>query len=48
MISFKPRYLFGFTYPCPQKLREVVRMTLIEREAKDKIIQIWQDHHKNM
>ncbi len=35
----------SFTYPCPRKLREVIKMTLIERENKDKIVSLWMEYH---
>lgn len=28
-------YKFSFTYPCPRKLREIVKMSLFEKESKD-------------
>jgi len=28
---------FSFVYPCPRKLREIMQLSLIERESKDKI-----------
>lgn len=38
---FKLTRGFSFNYPCPRKLREVMKLSLIERERKDKIIEIW-------
>jgi len=32
---------FSFTYPCPRKLREVVQLSLFEREPADQIVYIW-------
>ena len=40
------RSKFSFTYPCPRKLREIMQMSLIERESSNKIITIWDDYHK--
>jgi len=37
---------FSFTYPCPRKLREIMKLSLIERENKDQISIIWQNYHK--
>ncbi len=36
---------FSFTYPCPRKLREVVQLSLFEKENKDKIISLWNEYH---
>ena len=30
-----------FSYPCPRKLREIVKMTMFERELPEKIKDIW-------
>lgn len=38
---------FTFTYPCPRKLREVIKMSLIERELPNTIKRIWGDYHAN-
>lgn len=38
----------SFTYPCPRKLREVVKMSMFERQSKDQIVRIWMDYHKEM
>jgi ATP synthase F1 complex assembly factor 1 len=37
---------FYFSYPCPRKLREVVKMTLFEREQPEKIKEIWKKHYE--
>jgi ATP synthase F1 complex assembly factor 1 len=34
-----------FTYPSPRKLREIMQMSLIERESPDTINRIWEDYH---
>jgi ATP synthase F1 complex assembly factor 1 len=34
-----------FNYPCPRKLREVVKMTMFEREQPQKIKQIWKQYY---
>jgi hypothetical protein len=36
---------FYFSYPCPRKLREIVKITLFEREQPNKIKEIWQKHY---
>ena len=38
---------FGFTYPCPRKLREIMQMSLIERESPEKIKTIWESYHED-
>ena len=37
---------FAFTYPCPRKLREIVKLTLFEREPPQRIRDIWDEYHK--
>lgn len=37
--------MFVFTYPCPRKLREVIKMSLIERETSVNIKSIWNQYH---
>lgn len=39
------RRSFAFTYPCPRKLREIVKMTLFEKENSSTIKAIWNDYH---
>lgn len=41
----KVPYRSVFTYPCPRKMREIVKMTLIERELPGKIKDIWNTYH---
>ena len=36
-----------FSYPCPRKLREIVKISLFELETKEKIKQIWEEYHSN-
>ena len=36
-----------FSYPCPRKLREIVKMSLMERESKENIKTIWEEYHSN-
>lgn len=36
---------FSFTYPCPRKLREIVRISLFEKETASTISEIWNDYH---
>lgn len=39
------KFAFAFTYPCPRKLREIMQMSLIERENKDSVVKIWMAYH---
>lgn len=34
-----------FSYPCPRKLREIVKMTMFERETPEKIKDIWKQYY---
>jgi ATP synthase F1 complex assembly factor 1 len=34
-----------FSYPCPRKLREIVKITLFEREKPQKIKEIWKKYY---
>jgi ATP synthase F1 complex assembly factor 1 len=34
-----------FSYPCPRKLREIVKMTMFERETPEKIKEIWKQYY---
>lgn len=47
MLIGKVAYRMSFTYPCPRKLREIMKMSLIEKETPDKIKQIWQEYHQH-
>ena len=38
---------FSFTYPCPRKLREIVKLSLFEKETPARIAEIWTDYHNN-
>jgi ATP synthase F1 complex assembly factor 1 len=42
---FKFSKKFYFSYPCPRKLREIVKITLFEREQPQKIKEIWQTYY---
>ena len=35
----------GFAYPCPRKLREIMKMSAIEKEQTRTIEMIWNDYH---
>jgi ATP synthase F1 complex assembly factor 1 len=36
---------FYFSYPCPRKLREIVKMTMFEREQPQKIKELWKTYY---
>jgi ATP synthase F1 complex assembly factor 1 len=42
---FKFNKKFYFTYPCPRKLREIVKMTMFEREQSHKIKDLWKTYY---
>eukprot|EP00347_Sterkiella_histriomuscorum_P019289 403342215 len=44
LLQFSRRN-FAFTYPCPRKLREIVRISLFEKEQPSKIEEVWNDYH---
>ena len=45
-LFFKSIKNFAFTYPCPRNLREIMKLSLIEREPKEKIKNLWQTYHR--
>ena len=46
MKLLKIMYPMSFNYPCPRKLREVMKMSLIEREPAHVIKDIWLQYHE--
>ena len=40
------KYAFSFNYPCPRKLREVMKMSLIEKEPAHTVRNIWMEYHE--
>ncbi len=42
-----PSRAFSFTYPCPRKLREVVQLSLFEKEPSSSVVNLWQMYHKD-
>ena len=44
-LRFPIRQL-SFTYPCPRRLREIVKMSAFEREKPETIDYIWTEYHK--
>jgi len=37
---------FAFNYPCPRNLREIMKMSLIEKEPPNQVEEIWKEYHK--
>ena len=37
---------FSFAYPCPRRLREIVKMSAFERETPDTIEMLWTEYHR--
>jgi ATP synthase mitochondrial F1 complex assembly factor 1 len=46
MLAQKICYKMSFTYPCPRKLREIMKMSMIEREPTHVVKSIWEDYHE--
>lgn len=46
-ILVKQQSRAHFNYPCPRKLREIMKMSLIERETTEKIKNIWSEYHND-
>ena len=36
---------FSFNYPCPRNLREIMQMSLVERESPDVVKHLWEEFH---
>ena len=36
---------FSFSWPCPRKLREIVKMSAFERENAETCSKIWNEYH---
>lgn len=45
-LFYKQSRSFAFNYPCPRNLREIMKMSLIEREPPSKVGEIWSEYHK--
>lgn len=45
MINFTSRR-FSFAYPCPRRLREIVKMSAFERETPETIEMLWTEYHR--
>ena len=46
MLNTAQRRNFSFAYPCPRKLREIMKMSAIERETPETIKMIWNTYHQ--
>mmetsp|Transcript_62950 Transcript_62950/g.73258 ORF Transcript_62950/g.73258 Transcript_62950/m.73258 type:complete len:201 (-) Transcript_62950:60-662(-) len=42
----QPSRNFVFTYPSPRKLREIMKMSMIEREMPHVVASIWEQYHR--
>jgi len=45
-LFYKQFRNFSFNYPCPRNLREIMKMSLIEKEPPNQVKEIWQEYHK--
>ena len=36
---------FSFSWPCPRLLREIMRMSAIEKETAENVEMIWNEYH---
>ena len=45
-MMMQMRYGMSFNYPCPRKLREVMKMSLIEKEPPHVVKDIWLQYHE--
>ena len=46
MLNTLSKRSFSFAYPCPRKLREIVKMSVFERENSQTIEMLWTEYHK--
>ena len=46
MIKNLTNRAFSFAYPCPRRLREIVKMSAFERETPETIEMLWTDYHR--
>lgn len=44
-LNTRTLYTMSFTYPCPRKLREIMKMSMIEKEPTHQIENIWKEYH---
>lgn len=45
-LFYKQARNFSFNYPCPRNLREIMKMSLIEKEPPHQVKEIWKEYHK--
>jgi ATP synthase F1 complex assembly factor 1 len=45
LFQYLPKRSFSFTYPCSRKLKEVVKMSLFEKETPVNIEKLWKEYH---
>lgn len=43
--SARSRAVDGFTLAAPKNLSEVVKLELLEKESRETVTKIWEDHH---
>jgi hypothetical protein len=41
------RLFSGFSFFCPRKLDQIVKIDLLKNESRDKILDIWKEYHKD-
>ena len=46
LLTPPSRSFSGFAYPCPRRLREIMKMSAIERESTATIEMIWNSYHQ--
>ncbi len=44
-LFYKSCRTFSFNYPCPRNLREIMKMSLIEKEPPHQVKEIWKQYH---
>ena len=44
-LTRNPLSRVGFSYPAPRKLREIMQMSLIEKESPNTVKHIWDEYH---
>lgn len=46
MFAHNLKKSFSFSIPAPRKLREIMKMSLIEKEPSDIVVEIWNKYHR--
>ena len=44
-MNIYSKRFFSFNYPCPRKLREIMKLSAIEKETPEIIETIWREYH---